>query len=85
MSLRRAAASIPGGGCTSRSNGLFRTRARAVTNITESGSHKGLIPMESYTKPDQALDLRQAIHQARAIRIAENKQVNCSLCPGTRS
>jgi hypothetical protein len=49
------------------------------------GSLKGLIPMESYTKPDQALDLRQAIHQARAIRIAENKQVNCSLCPGTRN
>jgi hypothetical protein len=41
--------------------------------------------MGSYTKPDQALDLRQAIHQARAIRIAENKQVNCSLCPGTRN
>ena len=49
------------------------------------GSLKGLIPMESYTKPDQALDLRQAIQQARAIRIAENKQVNCSFCPGTRN
>lgn len=49
------------------------------------GSLKGLIPMEAYTKPDQVLDLRQAIQDARAIRIAENKKVNCSLCPGTRN
>jgi hypothetical protein len=41
--------------------------------------------MGSYTKPDQALDLRLSIHQARAIRIAENKQMNCSFCPGTRN
>lgn len=48
------------------------------------GSLKGLIPMEAYTRPDQALSGQQAISQARAIRIAENKQVNCSLCPGSR-
>ena len=54
-------------------------------SLRPHGSLKGLIPMEAYTKPDQALDLRQAIQQARAIRIAENKQVNCSFCPGTRN
>jgi len=48
------------------------------------GSLKGLIPMEAYTRPDQALNGQQAMSQARAIRIAENKQVNCTLCPGTK-
>ena len=47
------------------------------------GSLKGLIPMEAYTKPDQALNGQQALSQARAIRMAENKRVNCSPCPGT--
>lgn len=47
------------------------------------GSLKGLIPMEAYANPDQILDFRQAVQNARTQRIAENKAVNCPLCSGT--
>jgi putative transposase len=44
------------------------------------GSLKGLIPMEAYARPDRTIDFRQSIHEARAIRIEENRNVNCAIC-----
>lgn len=49
-------------------------------SVRPHGSLKGLIPMEAYTKPDQVLDSRHTVKEARTHRIAENKAVNCSLC-----
>lgn len=53
---------------------------RDYGSLRPHGSLKGLIPMEAYTMPELKLDFRQTIREARAIRIEENKLVNCSLC-----
>ena len=44
------------------------------------GSLNGLIPMERYKDPTLRLDRREQIQQARAVRIEQNRQVNCGLC-----
>lgn len=49
-------------------------------SVRPHASLKGLIPMEAYTRPDQILDLRHAVQEARTQRIAENKAVACGLC-----
>jgi putative transposase len=50
------------------------------STLRPHGSLKGLIPMEAYTRPELKLDFRQTLREARVQRIAENKQINCSLC-----
>ena len=49
------------------------------------GSLGGLIPMERYKDPTLRLDRKEQIHQARAVRIEQNRQVNCGMCMGAAS
>ena len=49
-------------------------------NSRPHGSLKGLTPIEAYTKPEKALDYTLEKKKAKALRIAENRTLNCLNC-----
>ena len=48
--------------------------------IRPHGSLKGLTPHESYTNQDVKIQQKHCKMKARAMRISENKAVNCGVC-----
>ena len=44
------------------------------------GSLNGLTPLEAYTGPDSSLNFREQFHQAKSLRIAQNRKQNCRTC-----
>jgi transposase InsO family protein len=49
-------------------------------SLRPHGSLYGLTPIEAYTRPGKQLDHKAAIQDARGLRIAANRKVNCAAC-----